>query len=106
MRKNCQQVVKAFDNSKAAEPAESIWTDGETVYSYGTAILTFVPGIGHVLNRTQYSSTTSTHQNALAAEYARQAPVEVDDLRQGTTRQDLVLAATAKANGWPQEVAR
>lgn len=90
MRKNCQQTVKAFDNDKARKPAESIWTDGETIFSYRTALLTFVPGTGYILNRTTYSVTTTIHQNALRVEYRDQTVHEVDGLRQGATRQELV----------------
>jgi hypothetical protein len=72
MRKNTAQVLKAFAAGKAARPAASIWTDGVSIFSYNTCLVTPALAIdGHpsftlVLNRTSYSVTTSQHQTALA----------------------------------------
>lgn len=108
MRKNCQQAVRAFDNARAARPAEAIWTDGQTVFSYRTAILTVFVVEGeegrseevYVLNRTSYSVTTTVHQNALAAEYRGvDTLVTVDGLPTGCSRQDLIDAARAMVEG-------
>jgi hypothetical protein len=59
-----QDVYRAWKMGRACKPGSSIWTNGETVYSYSTAILrhkNLVP----VLNVRKYSVTTSRHQNAL-----------------------------------------
>ena len=65
MRKNCRWTFDAWRAGRSLKPAESIWTDGTTVYSYQTAIAVTLPS-GVILNRTPYSVTTTTHQNGLA----------------------------------------
>ena len=67
MRKNCRLTYDAWRDGRAVEPSPSIWTDGATVYSYQTAIAVRRPS-GVLLNRTPYSRTTTTHQNALAVQ--------------------------------------
>lgn len=98
MRKNCQQVVRAFDSGKALRPAASIHTDGETIYSYNTAILTRHPGGNGkvILNRTRYSTTTTIHQNAIAAAY-QGVLLEVDGLPQGCSVATLLRYAGVPA---------
>lgn len=92
MRVNAKTALAAFERGAYARPAESVWTDGTTLFSYGTAIATRTVGGGIVLNRTQYSRTTSTHQTALAVAFGVRA-VAVTGIRQGATRDDLVRAA-------------
>ena len=92
MRKNCQRTLAAWRTGKSLRAAQSIWTDGETIFSYGTALVTG-RGDQTILNRTTYSSTTSQHQNALAAELES---FEVEGLEQGVTAHGLLLAATEK----------
>jgi hypothetical protein len=59
MRKNCRWTFDAWRAGRSLKPAESIWTDGTTVYSYRTAIAVTLPS-GVILNRTPYSVTTTT----------------------------------------------
>ena len=67
MRKGTMRVFEAWKAGKPDNRQNSIWTDGGTVYSYGTAILTHGEYLNEVaLNRTTYSKTTTTHQNGLA----------------------------------------
>lgn len=66
MRKNTLETFKAWLTGKKKKMTPSVWTDGETVYSYGTAIMRR-KGDTIVLNTEKYSSTTSTHQNSLRA---------------------------------------
>lgn len=82
MRKNCQDVVRAWERGEACRRADSIWTDGERILSYGTCIVQPVGGRLY-LNRTRYSVTTSVHQNALA-EYFGDRVIEIDGVPRGT----------------------
>lgn len=68
MRVNTRRTLAAFVAGRAARPASSIWTDGVTIWSYGTVIATRLPSTPGTLlfNATRYSVTTSIHQNALA----------------------------------------
>jgi len=76
VRKNCQEVVRAWERGQACHKTPSIWTDGERIMSYGTCILQNVGGQLY-LNRTRYSVTTTIHQNALAA-YFGDRVIEID----------------------------
>ena len=67
MRKNCRLTYEAWRDGRAVRPAESIWTDGASVYSYQTVIAVRRPA-GVLLNRTPYSRTTTVHQNAIASQ--------------------------------------
>ena len=84
MRKNCQEVVRAWEIGQACSRADSIWTDGRRIMSYGTVILEPVDGVGLVFNATQYSNTTSTHQNALRAYFGDRIRQVVDGVPRGT----------------------
>jgi len=66
MRKNCKQTVEAWRMRKKKKVADSIWTDGISIYSYGT-VLVKKHDNKIFLNRTKYSVTTSVHQGALHA---------------------------------------
>lgn len=78
MKQNTIQVFRAWQRGIQNEKQDSIWTDGYDIYSYDTAIVTRVATSDRVrspltdatdwviLNRTKYSKTTTTHQNALA----------------------------------------
>lgn len=65
MRKMTIDVYQAWKAGKARKPGSSIWTDGETVYSYNTPIMRRVKGEHIVLNVRKYSVTTTRHQNGL-----------------------------------------
>lgn len=65
MRKNTKQAYAAWRAGKAARPANAIWTDGKTIYSYGTALVVQLDDDRVVLNWTRYSVTTTRHQSGL-----------------------------------------
>ena len=68
MRKNCQRTVNAWRDGKSfGKRGDSIWTDGDAVYSYATWIVCPRKGGPFLFNATKYSQTTTTHQNALRA---------------------------------------
>lgn len=67
MRKNTAEVMEAWNFYKTkGKRGDSIWTDGNNVFSYDTCILTYGPNGGR-LNTTKYSVTTTTHQNGIKA---------------------------------------
>jgi len=69
MRKNTRETINTWEAGRYHRRAPSIWTDGESVYSYGTALIEPVPDTSDVylFNDTQYSTTTRIHQNTLLA---------------------------------------
>lgn len=71
MRENTREVAEAWQAGQPCRGSESIWTDGESVYSYQTCIATDDPELGRILNRSSYSVTTSAHQNGLAEAIGR-----------------------------------
>lgn len=99
MRVNCRKTLNAWLAGRALRPARSIWTDGQTIYSYGTAIVRRNRAGETIFNATRYSVTTSIHQNALAA--ALNVDVVTGGVRIGTqgfeleAQADAYLAATA-----------
>lgn len=104
MRKNCEAVYAAWHAGHAHHAAPAIWTDGTTIYSYTTAIVTRpdaeslmpIPAERVVVNRTRYSPTTSIHQSALLSRIVSDWgawPTIVTDLPFGATAGDLREAA-------------
>ena len=67
MRKNLGVVFDAWRHRRPCHLTGSCWTDGTTLYSYNTAILTRAGDGQVILNGTTYSKTTSEQQNALRA---------------------------------------
>lgn len=68
MRKNCQRTIDAWMNGKPfGARGDSIWTDGDGIYSYATWIVCRSEGGPFLFNATKYSQTTTTHQNAIRA---------------------------------------
>ena len=70
MRKNTERLLDAWHQGRSDRGSESIWTDGENIWSYDTCILARQdensPATNpYVLNMTKYSPTTSQHQNAI-----------------------------------------
>lgn len=65
MRKNLKAVIASLAKGVPNRKAESIWTNGESVWSYGTCLAYRYNGVWW-LNRTKYSVTTSIHQGPLA----------------------------------------
>lgn len=64
MRKNLKAVIASLAKGQTNRKAESIWTNGESVWSYGTCLAYRYNGVWW-LNRTKYSVTTSIHQGPL-----------------------------------------
>lgn len=69
MRKNCQRTINAWENGEPfGKRGDSIWTDGDGIYSYATWIVCECADKPRFLfNATKYSQTTTTHQNAIRA---------------------------------------
>ena len=65
MRKNTKQVIGAFLAGEGCKKYPSIWTDGKTIFSYGTPILHRVSESVVVFNGTKYSHTTTQQQNSI-----------------------------------------
>lgn len=92
MRVNTSKALAAWAAGKAHRSCNAIWTDGDSIYSYGTAIVVRVPG-GLAFNATKYSPTTSGHQSALYAQLLPQVIVHLNDQRQGVSAYGLRDAA-------------
>jgi hypothetical protein len=110
MRKNLSKVYNYFHVGRKCLETWSIWTDGDTIYSYGTAIATYGDYVDEVVvNVTKYSSTTSTHQNAILAQLRKEgySAVEVDNLPEGVSSEELFSHAsfwgTSGKEGWEEE---
>lgn len=75
MRKNLRLVLTSFQQERTRVGTASIWTDGASIFSYNTCILTRLTAteehpLGQVVrNMTKYSHTTTEQQNSLALEY-------------------------------------
>lgn len=87
MRLNCRVALEGFLRGVARKPAPSIWTDGESLWSYSTILATRLAEGVVALNVTRYSVTTSIHQNALR--WALPNAVQVDGLAQGANAEKL-----------------
>ena len=100
MRKNTVEVFQAWFLGRECRKHRSIWTDGETVYSYGTAIATnpetFLDEMV-IFNATKYSPTTSAHQNGIRklVEFEGLPMVTVDGVPIGSDDEALLDAAEA-----------
>lgn len=93
MRKNTEAVLNAFAaGRKEGKAGAPIWTDGLTVYSYDTALMTRAHG-ATILNVETYSHTTTVHQNAMRAWATSPVPLVVEGLARGASRDDLLEAA-------------
>lgn len=67
MRKNTKEAIRRWQDGRASIPSQhgsSIWTDGDSLWSYQTCIATKVQGKVYV-NGTKYSPTTTRHQSGL-----------------------------------------
>ncbi len=86
-------VLYSFKFGFSHKQTNSFWTDGDTVWSYDTAIAIRTKE-GHIfLNTTRYSPIITRYQNALEKEYpsARQ----VNNVRRGATRATLINRSRA-----------
>jgi hypothetical protein len=96
MRKNAQAVIAAFNAGKS-KSFPSISTDGTTIYSYATALLTREADGRHIYNDTKYSRTTSTQQTSLRMVFP--FAMTVDGLPRGATAKDLSRKAWGQVWG-------
>jgi hypothetical protein len=102
-RKNVEQVMDAFaHHRKKGNRGDSISTDGESVFSYFTCLVTRVQRAGTVflLNATRYSVTTTQQQGGIR-EILRDhgaSVVEVEGLSRGADANDLLAQA-----GWSED---
>jgi hypothetical protein len=96
MRKNLQEVFNAWTDGRQSNKQNSIWTDGDTIFSYGTALVTHGDYSGEViLNRTKYTRTTSSQQGSLGfllKQYGFEV-LEIDGLPMGTRSSTLFSKA-------------
>lgn len=103
-RKNVTDVARAFnDGKRKGKPGDSIWTDGEAIYSYNTALLVKLPyrpqeeyyGLapGLVLNKTRYSVTTTQQQHGLHEMFGQRIEYFVDGLDRGVPAFRVLEAA-------------
>jgi hypothetical protein len=99
MRKNCRRAMKGMSEGKPSRGSESIWTDGVNVYSYRTCILARVSEHTAVLNRSQYSITTTIHQNAIAAWSMLEFGIRILDIVHGLDRGVTAETVIAAASG-------
>lgn len=95
MRKNCSDVVRAWESGRANRRADAIWTDGHRIMSYGTVILEPVDGVGLTFNATRYSVTTTIHQNAIRAYFGDRIRQVVDDVPRGERYLDRYIERVA-----------
>ncbi len=98
MKANTRKAIDAFEHGKAKAVCESIWSSGDKLMSYQTVLLQRIdldrPRL--ILNGTNYSPTTSTHQNAIASYYSGQIYKYVDDIPRGTSSLEWSQAAMGK----------
>jgi hypothetical protein len=88
MRQNTREVIRAWEYGTPHKRAESIWTDGERIMSYGTVLLEKVPGVGLVLNDTRYSVTTGNKQHSLRVYFRDRVRQVLDAVPMGAGRLD------------------
>lgn len=96
MRKNIQKVIEAWRRGYEAtgDSRRTCWTDGGSIYSYKTCLLTEFGG-SLILNVTSYSPTTSQQQSAIRQMLADRISriIEVDDIPQGSSNHTLIVKA-------------
>ena len=100
MRKNTSTVLEAWErNAPKGKEGDSIWTDGENIFSYRTCLVApadFLDPIHapFILNRTKYSTTTTQKQNSLATYITGEGRrVDVDNIPEGASPAKLREAA-------------
>lgn len=98
MRRQLEQVLEAWLESEKCRPADAIWTDGDSIFSYGTCLLTWVKTgddeRAYVINGTRYSPTTTRYQNDIIADATRSGVefVIVQDIERGASPDKLLAA--------------
>ena len=112
-RKRTEDAVEAFLNHRSAHPARSIWTDGDSLWSYDTVIATHSPLRKVVIvNTTHYSPTTAEKQRGLLLRLRQLGldHVELDNLNWYARPRDLLeawadqqaLLAAFPVGDWPE----
>lgn len=94
MRVNTARVIKAWREGRRDRREASVWTDGVSIYSYGTAILAPLCD-GLAFNAEKYSRTTSAHQSAIRWSIGTAIAREVRGLPLGASPEALVSEAEA-----------
>ena len=92
MRKNTRLVIDAWRNSKPLKQCQSIWTDGEAIYSYATCLVVTEEDAPLILNMTKYSRTTTIHQNSLLVWFAKlgEQVIVMGDFPRGVTPEQIL----------------
>lgn len=96
MRKNVAKVMIAWLEGRKLDEG-SVSTDGKSIFSYATCILTRRSDLRVILNQTKYSVTTSRQQGQIGYQLGRAYDdiIRVDDLPRGAKAEDLLNAAAA-----------
>ncbi len=95
MRKNAQQTMDAWHAGRSNQRAQSIWTDGISIFSYGTCLVTpvdvavFDDVAPFIFNATRYSVTTSIHQSGIRPDIPSRDMIVLQDVPQGVSADGL-----------------
>ena len=73
MQKNTKAVLDSWiKGERYGKPSDSLWTDGQFIFSYLTWIVRLSPiGRAWYMNITIYSPTTTRHQNGIRTQWNR-----------------------------------
>lgn len=86
-RKNTQDAVRRF-NAREESPAgvrgSAIWTDGRSIWSYATCLVTRQIDGSLIVNDTTYSTTTTIQQRGLAVLLTDPVAGRVDGIYRGS----------------------
>jgi hypothetical protein len=99
MKTSYRDAVTCFVMGRPYKGASACHSGGATLFSYSTAIAVRCNDGLFVINTTQYSRTTSKHQNKATAAIRNHSPeliIEVDNIPRGADRGDLLIAARTK----------
>jgi hypothetical protein len=95
-QKNTTEVYQGWHEGKKVKKSKSIWTDGTSIYSYGTALLAYEgSGESVVVNITPYSDTTTNHVVTILR-YLVDKGIEVipvTDMEQDVSPEALLIVA-------------
>lgn len=90
MRANVKRVLAAFREGRRDRRDESVWTDGESIYSYRTCIVAALPSGRLVVNVTKYSATTSNKQSDILWSLGPNVVATVTGMRMGVTPSEVI----------------
>ena len=85
MRVNTKEVLSALRDRKACRKADSVWTDGLHIYSYGTCILAQNRRGDFIMNETKYSPTTTDKQRGIRGNFCGNIVGKLEGLSMGVT---------------------